>query len=168
MNQAREVIAFCDHWKRHHPAHAHSPMLAEPAAVANEHGSPSGWTGPARRCACPAQGGRGPRRHAQQLPGTIRQLAVTGLVHHKPTIIVTNDTAMTPRAVISRYAHRMNVEQRLTESIRSFHTDALSSAGGEVVLSVNLECRSHGRQWAGLMPWVGRVGGRHWADLNGP
>jgi hypothetical protein len=42
---------------------------------------------------------------------------------------------MTPKAVIERYAHRMNIEQRLAESIRSFHTDALSSA---VPLNVDL------------------------------
>jgi hypothetical protein len=69
-------------------------------------------------------------------PGTVRQLAVTGLGHDRPTIIVTNDTAMSAKAVIGRYAHRMNIEQRLAESIRSFHTDALSSA---VQLNVDLD-----------------------------
>jgi hypothetical protein len=53
-------------------------------------------------------------------PGTVRQLAVKGLGHDKPTIIITNDASMTTRAVIGRYAHRMNIEQRLAESIRSF------------------------------------------------
>ena len=69
-------------------------------------------------------------------PGTIRQLAVTGLGHDRPTIIITNDRAMTTRAVIGRYAHRMGIEQRLAESIRSFHTDSLSSA---VQLNVDLD-----------------------------
>jgi hypothetical protein len=70
-------------------------------------------------------------------PETIRQLAVKGLGHDKPTIIIiTNDTSMTARAVIRRYTHRMNVEQRLAESIRSFHTDSLSSA---VALNVDLD-----------------------------
>ena len=69
-------------------------------------------------------------------PGTLRQLAVTGLGHDQPTIIITNNRTMTTKAVIERYAHRMNIEQRLAESIRSFHTDSLSSA---VPLNVDLD-----------------------------
>ena len=69
-------------------------------------------------------------------PGPIRQLAVKGLGHEKPTIIITNDRSMTPKAIIERYAQRMNIEQRLAESIRSFHIDALSSA---VPLNVDLD-----------------------------
>jgi hypothetical protein len=69
-------------------------------------------------------------------PGPIRQLAVRGLGHDKPTVIVTNDRTMSTRTVIGRYAHRMNIEQRLAESIRSFHIDALSSA---VQLNVDLD-----------------------------
>lgn len=69
-------------------------------------------------------------------PGTLRQLAVTGLGHDQPTIIITNNHTMTTKAVIERYAHRMTIEQRLAESIRSFHTDSLSSA---VPLNVDLD-----------------------------
>src|SRR5207244_12299308 len=58
-------------------------------------------------------------------PGTIRQLAVTGLGHDRPTIIITNDRAMTTRPVIGRYAQRMGLEQRLAESKRPCHTDPL-------------------------------------------
>ena len=43
---------------------------------------------------------------------------------------------MSTKAVIERYAQRMTVEQRLAESIRSFHIDALSSA---VALNVDLD-----------------------------
>ena len=89
-------------------------------------------------------------------PGTIRQLAVTGLGHDRPTIIITNDAAMTARAVIGRYAHRMNIEARLAESIRSFHTDSLSSAVPsnvdlDVALSVvaSAVCTSLRRRLAG-------------------
>lgn len=42
---------------------------------------------------------------------------------------------MTHKAVIERCVHRTRIEQRLTESIRSSHTDALSSA---VPLNVDL------------------------------
>ena len=40
------------------------------------------------------------------------------------------------RALLERYARRMNIEQRLAESIWSFHTDALA---GSVPLNVDLD-----------------------------
>lgn len=73
-------------------------------------------------------------------PGTLRQLAVTGLGHDEPTILITNGigplTDAPTKKVIEHYARRMNIEQRLAESIRSFHLDALSSA---VPLNVDLD-----------------------------
>lgn len=73
-------------------------------------------------------------------PTTLRQLAVTGLGHDEPTILVTNGQGpiadASAKKVIEHYARRMNIEQRLAESIRSFHLDALSSA---VPLNVDLD-----------------------------
>ena len=69
-------------------------------------------------------------------PGTIRQLIVTGLGRDAPTVIISNDHEITTRAVIEQYARRMTIEQRLAEIIRAFHTDALSSA---VSLNVDLD-----------------------------
>jgi transposase len=73
-------------------------------------------------------------------PATLRQLAVTGLGHEEPTILVTNGIGpladASAKKVIEHYARRMNIEQRLAESIRSFHLDALSSA---VPLNVDLD-----------------------------
>jgi hypothetical protein len=69
-------------------------------------------------------------------PGTVRQLVVTGLGRQAPTVIITNDRAATAKQIIERYARRMNIEQRLAESIRSFHTDALA---GSVPLNVDLD-----------------------------
>jgi len=69
-------------------------------------------------------------------PGTVRQLAVTGLGHDEPTILITNQTAATAKQIIERYARRMNIEQRLAESIRSFHLDSLA---GAVPLNVDLD-----------------------------
>lgn len=73
-------------------------------------------------------------------PGTLRQLAVTGLGHEEPTILITNGRGpladASAKKVIEHYARRMNIEQRLAESIRSFHLDALSSA---VPLNVDLD-----------------------------
>lgn len=69
-------------------------------------------------------------------PGTLRQLAVAGLGHDEPTILITNDLTSPTKKVIERYARRMNIEQRLAESIRSFGLDALA---GAVPLNVDLD-----------------------------
>jgi hypothetical protein len=69
-------------------------------------------------------------------PGTVRQLIVTGLGREQPTVIITNDTAMKARALVSQYARRMTIEQRLAEIIRAFCADALSST---VNLNVDLD-----------------------------
>jgi transposase len=69
-------------------------------------------------------------------PGTLRQLAVAGLGHDEPTILVTNDPDTATRKVIETYARRMNIEQRLAEAIRSFGLDALA---GAVPLNVDLD-----------------------------
>lgn len=69
-------------------------------------------------------------------PTPLRQIAVRGLGHAHPTLILTNDRASTPKKIVGRYAKRMRIEQRLAESIRSFHLDALSSA---VALNVDLD-----------------------------
>ncbi len=69
-------------------------------------------------------------------PGTVRQLVVTGLGRDAPTVIITNGRAASAKQLIERYARRMNIEQRLAESIRSFHVDALA---GAVPLNVDLD-----------------------------
>ena len=69
-------------------------------------------------------------------PRTVRQLIVTGLGREAPTVIITNGRAASAKQLIERYARRMNIEQRLAESIRSFHVDALA---GAVPLNVDLD-----------------------------
>jgi hypothetical protein len=69
-------------------------------------------------------------------PGTVRQLAITGLGHDEPTTLITNDRDRSVKALIERYAHRMNIEQRLAEAIRSFGLDALA---GAVALNIDLD-----------------------------
>jgi hypothetical protein len=69
-------------------------------------------------------------------PGTVRQLIVTGLGRDAPTVIITNDTGITTKALIGHYARRMTIEQRLAEIIQAFCADALSSA---VNLNVDLD-----------------------------
>ena len=68
-------------------------------------------------------------------PGTVRQLIVTGLGREQPTVI-TNDDQIKTRALVTQYARRMTIEQRLAEIIRAFCADALSST---VNLNVDLD-----------------------------
>jgi hypothetical protein len=61
-------------------------------------------------------------------PTTLRQFIITGLDRDAPTVIITNDADTSAKQLITRYARRMTIEQRLAEIIRAFHADALSSA----------------------------------------
>jgi hypothetical protein len=59
----------------------------------------------------------------------LRQLFVLDLGHDKPTILLTNQTASATK-LITRYARRMLIENSLSDAVRFFHMDALSSAVG--------------------------------------
>jgi transposase len=162
--QAREVLAFCDHWKAvsGHDPHllvmdqkvATHKVLSEldargvkfltlrmrsPALVRYINGLP-----PAAFTTItldrPGRFSR-PKVHQSTVtltsyPGTVRQLVVTGLGRQAPTVIISNDHDSKTKALIERYARRMTIEQRLAEIIRAFHTDALSST---VNLNVDLD-----------------------------
>ncbi len=163
-NQNREVIAFCDHWKQvsGHDPHllvmdqkvTTQPVLAEldqrgvrfltlrmrSTALLRQINTlkPGDYktitldrSGPHNR----------PRVHESTVrlsnyPATVRQFIITGLGRDTPTVIITNDTDSTAKQPITRYAHRMTIEQRLAEIIRAFHADALSST---VNLNVDLD-----------------------------
>ena len=76
---------------------------------------------------------RMPRYYEQQvtLAGRrFRQLYVLDLGHEEPTILLTNQHRASPKALITRYAQRMLIENALSDAIRFFHMDALSSAVG--------------------------------------
>jgi hypothetical protein len=162
--QNREVIAFCDHWKAvsGHDPHllvmdqkvTTQPVLAEldqrgirfltlrmrSAALQRQINTlrPTDYktitldrSGPHNR----------PRVHESTVglsnyPATVRQLVITGLGRDAPTVIITNDTESPVKQLITRYARRMTIEQRLAEIIRAFHADALSST---VNLNVDLD-----------------------------
>ncbi len=75
---------------------------------------------------------RTPRIYEQpvELAGrTFRQVFVRDLGHEEPTILLTNQKASWP-TLITRYAHRMLIENSLSDAVRFFHMDALSSAVG--------------------------------------
>jgi transposase len=164
-DQNREVIAFCDHWRQVNgedpkllvldskvTTHAILSQLNQrgvrfltlraryPALVAQLDKLPSSAWRPVQ-----LERAGGYRRaqvvddHHVRLPdydGEVRQLAVRGLGHEHPTILITNDLSTTPKLLIEKYSRRMAIEQRLAEWIRAFHIDALSSA---VPLNVDLD-----------------------------
>jgi transposase len=61
---------------------------------------------------------------------TYRQFFITDLGHDEPTILLTNDTKSTAKNIIARYAKRMLIENALSDAVRFFHIDALSSSVG--------------------------------------
>ena len=165
-SQNREVIAFADHWKaatgRDPALLIFDSKLTTQAVLAelDDRGigfitlrarhpgvtaaldtlPPVAWT-----TMTLGRAGNTTRRvrvhddHAAQLsayPRPIRQLAVTGLGHDQPTLLLTNRPALPARHVIQSYAKRMNIEQRLAEAISSFGLDALA---GSVPLNVDLD-----------------------------
>jgi len=61
---------------------------------------------------------------------SFRQLFVLDLGHDEPTILLTNDRQSTHAKLLTRYAQRMLIENALSDAVRFFHMDALSSAVG--------------------------------------
>ncbi len=61
---------------------------------------------------------------------TFRQLFIKDLGHDEPTILLTNDRRSTAAQLIIRYAKRMLIENALSDAVRFFHIDALSSSVG--------------------------------------
>jgi hypothetical protein len=61
---------------------------------------------------------------------TFRQLFIRDLGHDEPTILLTNQHHLSAKKLITRYAQRMLIENALSDAVRFFHMDALSSAVG--------------------------------------
>jgi hypothetical protein len=61
---------------------------------------------------------------------TFRQMFVKDLGHDEPTVILTNEFQKPVKQVILRYAKRMLIENSLSDAVRFFHVDALSSSVG--------------------------------------
>ena len=60
---------------------------------------------------------------------SFRQLFIQDLGHDKPTILLTNEL-LSAKNLITRYAQRMLIENALSDAVRFFHIDALSSSVG--------------------------------------
>ena len=163
--QAREVLAFCDHWKA---VTGHDPQLLVMDQQLTTHKvlgelDARGVKFLTLRMRSPSLVRRinsltstdfatitldrpGPYNKPQvhedaavalaDYPGTVRQLVVTGLGRDQPTVIITNHGQASRKALIGQYARRMTIEQRLAEIIRAFCADALSST---VNLNVDLD-----------------------------
>jgi hypothetical protein len=164
-SQSREVIAFCDHWKQASGTDPKMLVMDQKVTTQEVLGEldergikfltlrmrspalvrhisalkPAGFKtitldrpGPHNK----------PKVHEDaavaltSYPGTVRQLVVTGLGRDAPTVIITNDHDTPVRGLITQYARRMTIEQRLAEIIRAFSADALSST---VNLNVDLD-----------------------------
>jgi hypothetical protein len=163
--QAREVLAFCDHWRAVSGADPHLLVMDQQLTTHKVLGEldARGVKFLTLRMRSPSLVGyinslnptdfatvaldrpgpyNKPKVHQDaavalsDYPGTVRQLVVTGLGHHQPTVIITNHHQASLKTLITHYARRMTIEQRLAEIIRAFCLDALSSA---VNLNVDLD-----------------------------
>ena len=66
-----------------------------------------------------------------QLAGhPFRQLFIRDLGHDEPTILLTNQARASVVSLITRYAQRMLIENSLSDAVRFFHMNALSSTVG--------------------------------------
>jgi hypothetical protein len=61
---------------------------------------------------------------------SFRQLYILDLGHEEPTVLLTNQFHHSSAKLITRYAQRMLIENALSDAVRFFHMDALSSAVG--------------------------------------
>lgn len=67
---------------------------------------------------------------------SFRQVFIQDLGHDEPTILLTNDRKQATARLVTRYAQRMLIENALSDAVRFFHMDALSSSVG---LKVDLD-----------------------------
>ncbi len=61
---------------------------------------------------------------------TFRQFYIQDLGHEAPTILLTNQKHTSAKILLTRYAQRMLIENALSDAVRFFHINALSSSVG--------------------------------------
>jgi hypothetical protein len=74
---------------------------------------------------------RTPRVFEQQVTiakHSFRQLFIEDLGHDEPTVLLTNQRTRPVKQLITRYAQRMLIENALSDAVRFFHANALSSS----------------------------------------
>jgi hypothetical protein len=155
--EAEEVFRFIEFWKRHHGGEAPQELVFDstlttydgldrldaegirfltlrrrsPGLLAEIEALPaSAWR--TVRLENPNRKFRTPRVFEQKVclrKRTYRQLFIKDLGHEEPTILITNAAAnIKPKELITRYARRMLIENALSDAVRFFHMDALSSS----------------------------------------
>jgi transposase len=155
--EAEEVFRFIDFWAAHHGGPPHhlvfdskvttykgldrldqagitfltlrrrSPKLLSEVAQM----PPSAWR--TITLDVPNRKYRTPRIYEQKVrpaERSFRQFFIIDLGHEEPTILLTNDMKSKAAAIIARYAKRMLIENALSDAVRFFHIDALSSSVG--------------------------------------
>lgn len=68
--------------------------------------------------------------------GPLRQVAITGLGHEEPTLLITNQLRRGVVSLVDTYAKRMLIENSISDGVDFFHMDALSSV---VAMKVNCD-----------------------------
>lgn len=155
--EAGEVLRFVDFWKRNHgqlprhlvfdsqlTTHANLGKLDDlgvlfmtlrrraPKLLKEiDDLPPSAWR--KVELEVPTRKYRTPRvfeQNVELIGHVFRQLFILDLGHDEPTILLTNDRKSAHPALITRYAQRMLIENALSDAVRFFHMDALSSAVG--------------------------------------
>jgi hypothetical protein len=162
--QAAEIIAFADYWKNATGADPGLLVFGSQLTTYKilEELSARGitWltlrqrgkTELARLAALPASEWKGaviarsgryrrPRMHEDMIKlagisDQVRQIAIKNIGRDEPTLLITNDTDTTRKALFARYAERMMIENELDAYIGGFHLDALTSG---VSLNVDLD-----------------------------
>jgi hypothetical protein len=155
--EAEEIFHFIDFWKRTHgtlPRHlvfdsklttqtnlarldkmgitfmtlrARSPTLIKEIALV----PPSAWR--TVELDVPTRKYRFPSVHDStvRIAGLdVRQMFIKNLGHEQPTVLLTNDRKTGAAKVITRYAQRMLIENALSDAVRFFHMNALTSTVG--------------------------------------
>src|SRR6266498_1587191 len=140
--QAREPIAFCDHWKAVSGHDPHLLVMDQKVTTQKVLGEldARGVKFLTLRMRSPALVKQinaltskdfttvtldRPGKHSRpgvhestvtltSYPGTLRQLIVTGLGHDTPTVIITNHHQASLKTLIERYARRMTIDPRLS------------------------------------------------------
>jgi transposase len=74
--------------------------------------------------------------HLKGIDVALRQIAVRNIGHEHPTLLITNDAATAAKDLFGRYAERMVIENELDADISGFHLNALASG---LPLNVDLD-----------------------------
>ena len=155
--EADEIFRFIDFWTRQHGSPPQHLVFDSKLTTYNNLDRLDATTSPSSPCAdaprhcsrksttCPPPPGApsistcrnantGPPASSSRRPSPTNDPSDSSssrdLGHDLPTILLTNDADASHKQLITRYAKRMLIENALSDAVRFFHIDALSSAVG--------------------------------------